>query len=182
MFAHLNPHSSDFRWRLGCTHAMQARTCVSAGVCGACNLRLYLSYSRHRNRINLGFLRGVDRGAGGGRAGIPSRPCGKRSPWGASWLTGNHKGPHVLWTANQNPRSLRGPPAGSRQRRSIQPGSVWDWHGRKTGDRGRRRCTRWTSRWSRSPRDGEEGVTGIFSNRRGRTVAPQHPFTACSGS
>ena len=75
MFAHLNPHNSDFggicglyspflQWRLRCTHTMRSFTFVSVVVCVARKLRPCPSYSRRRDRINLGFWRSLYKGGG----------------------------------------------------------------------------------------------------------------------
>ena len=50
--------------RLRCTHTLHSLTCVSVVVCVARKLRLCLSYSRRRDRINLGILRSYDKGGG----------------------------------------------------------------------------------------------------------------------
>ena len=47
------------------THTMHSLTWVSVVVCVAHKLRPCLSYSRRRDRINLGLLRSYDRGGGG---------------------------------------------------------------------------------------------------------------------
>ena len=61
--------------RLRCTHAMRALTCVSVVVCVARKLRLCLSNSRRRDRINLGLLRSYDKGGRGyGQTSASSGP------------------------------------------------------------------------------------------------------------
>ena len=51
-------------WRLRCTHAMRALTCVSVVVCVPRKLQPCLSYSRRRDRINLGLLHSLYKGGG----------------------------------------------------------------------------------------------------------------------
>ena len=51
-------------WRLRCTDTMQALMCVLVVVCVVCKLWPCLSYSRCRDRINLGLLRSLYKGVG----------------------------------------------------------------------------------------------------------------------
>ena len=49
-----------------CTHTMRSITCVSVFVCVARKLHPCPSYSRCRDRINLGLWRSLYKAAGGG--------------------------------------------------------------------------------------------------------------------
>ena len=76
MFAQLNPHSCDFGYisalfspflhQLTTQSSFFEPGCpVSVVVCVARKLRLCPSYSRRRDRINLGFWRSLYKGGGG---------------------------------------------------------------------------------------------------------------------
>ena len=66
MFAHLNPHNSEFGDICALYSPFLSLTCVPAVVCGTRKRRPCLSYSRRRDPINLGLFRGLDKARGGG--------------------------------------------------------------------------------------------------------------------
>ena len=91
MFAHLNPHSSDFWYPCAlyspCLHQLTMQSSsfepgrpLSVVVCVARKLRPCPSYSRCRDRINLGLWRSLYKGGGGKQmTGLDGSPA--PGPW-----------------------------------------------------------------------------------------------------
>ena len=64
LFAHLNPQSSDFGYICALSSPFLVVACVPMFVCVARKLWPCLSYSRRRDRIDLGLLRSLDKRGG----------------------------------------------------------------------------------------------------------------------
>ena len=74
LFAHLNPQSSDFGYICALSSPFLVVACVPVFVCVARKLWPCLSYSRRRDRIDLGLFCSLDKRGGGYISENPIRP------------------------------------------------------------------------------------------------------------